>query len=755
MPKSLIIVESPAKANTLKKFLGKDFDVKASVGHIRDLPKKKLAVDVENNFEPEYITIQGKSKVIDELRKAAKKADTIFLAPDPDREGEAIAYHIEQLIKEQTKGVIYRVMFNEITKTAVRAAIENPQKIDVSLFEAQQARRILDRLVGYKISPLLWKKVQRGLSAGRVQSVALRLICEREREILAFKPEEYWSITTNLEGKEPPPFLAKLSKVDKKKVELKNEEDTNKVLADIKDAPFQIADIQKKERKRNPYPPFITSTLQQETSRKMRFSPKKTMAIAQMLYEGINLGKEGPVGLITYMRTDSTRVSDEAIKNVRDYISKNFGKEYLPAKPNVYKSKKSAQDAHEAIRPSYMDKPPASIKQYLSPDQMALYELVWNRFLSSQMAPARMDQTHVEIKASKHLFKTVGSIITFPGFMKVYIEAEEEKENKDQEGANADDKSAILPPLSVGEKLKVLEILPKQHFTQPPPRFTEAFLIKELEDKGIGRPSTYAAIIGVIKDREYVFSESRRLSPSELGFLVNDQLVENFPDILNVTFTANLETQLDLIEEGKVGWVDTLKAFYAPFQKDLEEAEVKMKDFKKEVTPTDEICGKCNSPMVIKRGRFGRFMACSAYPECKNTMEISTEDGVDSKGIPKPQDQPIEDKCPKCGAMMVIKSGRFGKFISCSRYPECKTTKPISIGVKCPEEGCAGDIIERKSRNGKLFFACNKYPDCKFASWNKPVAEACPQCESPYLVERTKNGEIYSGCPKKGCGFKK
>lgn len=754
MSKSLVIVESPAKANTLKKFLGKGFDVKASVGHIRDLPKRKLAVDVENNFEPEYVTIRGKGKVITDLKKAAKKADKIYLAPDPDREGEAIAHHIEFLIREKTKAEIYRVMFNEITKTAVKAAIENPGKINLNLFNAQQARRILDRLVGYKISPLLWKKVQRGLSAGRVQSVALRLICERERAIKAFVPEEYWSITANLEGDKPPAFIAKLLKVEGEKADIKSEDESSRILSDLKDAEFPVVDIQKKKRKRKPFPPFITSTLQQEASRKVRFSPKKCMTIAQMLYEGISLGSEGSVGLITYMRTDSTRISQEAMNGVRAFVKTNYGADYLPEKPNSYKSKKSSQDAHEAVRPTYMDYPPSEIKQYLTKDQLALYELIWNRFVSSQMAPAEFDQTSVDIEAKKYLFRATGSVMTFPGFMKVYVESEDDKETTDEKSSKDEDKVMELPRLSVGEKMKLLEMIPKQHFTQPPPRFSEALIIKELEEKGIGRPSTYAATIGVIKDREYVLSENRRLHPSELGFLVNDQLVENFPDILNVDFTANLENQLDMIEEGKKEWVDTLKAFYAPFKKDLEVAEVKMKDFKSEAIETDEVCEKCGNKMVIKRGRFGKFLACSGYPECKNTKQVPAENESDGENQTKPADEPVKEICPTCGAGMVIKAGRFGKFIACVNYPECKTTKSISIGVKCPEEDCGGEIVEKRSRKGRTFYGCNQYPKCKFAAWNRPVLKNCPKCDSTYLVERYKEGEKYLSCPVKECDFR-
>jgi DNA topoisomerase-1 len=559
-----------------------------------------------------------------------------------------------------------------------------------------------------------------------------------------------------LEGKLPPTFEAKLNKIEEKKAEVRNEEEANKILSEIQDAVFTVTDVQKKERKRNPSPPFITSTLQQEASRKLRFSPKKTMTIAQMLYEGIKLGEEeGSVGLITYMRTDSTRTSDEAVQGARNFVEKNFGKEFIPSEPNVYKTKKNAQDAHEAIRPTYMDKSPAEIKQYLTKDQNSLYELVWNRFISSQMAPAKIDQTGVDIKAKTYLFRATGATVTFPGFMKIYVEGEDSKEENGQEAASGVEKTVLLPPLAIGEKLKTIKITPKQHFTQPPPRFSEAMLIRELEEKGIGRPSTYAATVGLIKDREYVGDNNRRLFPSELGFLVNDQLVENFPDIIEATFTANMENQLDLVEEGKVGWVETLRAFYTPFQKDLEKAEIAMKDFKKEGIETDEVCEKCGKPMLIKRGRFGKFMACAGYPECKTTKKIQAEGESESAAAPKAPDLPIDEKCPKCGAGMVIKSGRFGKFISCSKYPECKTTKPIGIGVRCPQEGCDGEIVEKRSKAGRSFFGCSKYPDCKFASWSKPVSGKCPQCQHLFLVEKFKEGEKYLACPQKECNYRK
>lgn len=743
MGKSLLIVESPTKVQTLKKIVGRNFIVKASVGHLKDLPKKKLGVDVDNDFMPEYITIRGKGKILSELKAAAKKADTIYLAPDPDREGEAIAHHICNEISKFTTGKIYRVLFNEITKKAVIDAIEHPTELNVNKVNAQQARRILDRLVGYKISPILWKKVQRGLSAGRVQSVALRIVCDREREIQNFKSDEYWTITLDLEGHVPPQFQAKLLKIDSQKAEVGNAEQAEKIVKDVESTEFVLSDVVKKQKNRNPSPPYITSTLQQEASRKLSFSPKKTMLLAQRLYEGLALGAKGTVGLITYMRTDSTRISDEAIGMVREYIKTRYGDEYVPKEPNAYKSKKSAQEAHEAIRPTDVELDPKSIKEYLDKDTFRLYELIWSRFISCQMVPAIMDTTQFDVTAGQYLFRSNGSILKFPGFMKVYVETQEEG------GDAGQGTDRLLPPLEKGEKLKLQKILPEQHFTQPPARFSEAMLVKALEENGIGRPSTYAAIISVIKDRDYVRTEEKRLHPSDLGFLISDLLIEHFPDIMNPEFTANMENQLDMIEEGKEEWVEILKSFYVPFKVVLDEAEKKMKDIKKEVEETGEVCEKCGSGMIVKWGRFGKFVACSGYPECKNTKELSA-DGSPSSAEP----EEVKGECDKCKSPLIIKMGRFGKFIACSTYPECKFTKPIGMGVPCPEEGCEGEVASRRSKKGRTFYGCSKYPDCTFTSWDKPVAESCPECKSTYMIEKWKKNEGTSIlCPK--CGFKK
>ncbi|NOZ69720.1 MAG: type I DNA topoisomerase [Deferribacteres bacterium] len=738
--KSLLIVESPAKVKTLGKFLGKKFAIKASIGHVKDLPKKELGVDIENDLSPTYVVIEGKEKVLNELKKAARNADRVFLGPDPDREGEAIAWHIAEELNGASSDKIFRVEFNEITEKAVTEAINHPRKINMNLVDAQQARRILDRLVGYKLSPLLWRKVRRGLSAGRVQSVALRLVVDREREIQAFKPEEYWSITATLQGKEPPPFDARLFHINGKKAVVKNEAEAGKIVEDTQGKSFTVKKVEKKKRRRSPAPPFITSTLQQEASRKLRFTAKKTMLVAQQLYEGIELGDEGSTGLITYMRTDSVRVSAEAQQEARALIRGEFGKEYLPQKPPVYKSKKSSQDAHEAIRPTSLLRPPEAVKKYLTRDQYNLYKLIWNRFVASQMHHALLEQTSVDIEAGKYTFRATGTVVKFPGFMKLYTES----------GDNGGEDEGLLPPLSEGDVLRTIAITPKQHFTQPPPRFSEASLVKELEAKGIGRPSTYATILSTIQDRKYTEKIEGRFKPTELGIIVSDLLVERFPELMDYNFTAKMESNLDRIEEGGLRWVDIVMDFYRPFDHDLEEAMKIQGKVKPRDIPTEHVCEKCGSPMVIKWGRHGRFIACTGYPGCKNTMPLENQNG---EGRTKAADvQETDEKCEKCGSPMVLKSGKFGRFLACSKYPECKTTKAIGIGVKCPEDG--GEIVERRTKKGKVFFSCGNYPACKFAIWYRPVDKTCPECGAAILVEkRTKKGE-YLACIKKECGYK-
>ena len=752
MPKSLVVVESPAKAKTINKFLGRDYTVCSSVGHIRDLPRKKLAVDVENGFTPEYITIRGKAKVIKEIQDKAKKTDAIYLAADPDREGEAICWHIAETLKS-VKKPIYRVTYNEITEGAIRSAMANPGEINQRLVDSQQARRVLDRLVGYQISPILWRNVKPGLSAGRVQSVAVRLICEREAEIEAFVPQEYWTITANLTGKNPPPFDAKLLRIGTERGTIStygfpiDEKRAQAIVEDAKTKSFIVKDIKQQERKRRPVPSFITSTLQQEAARKLGFTAKRTMTVAQQLYEGLNVGSEGAVGLITYMRTDSTRIADEALQDARRYIEKTYGAAYLPKSAVRYRSRGGAQDAHEAIRPTSVQRTPQSLKLYLSPEQHRLYDLIWKRFVASQMNPAVLDVTTIDISADEYLFRATGSILKFDGFMRLYLEG---RDDKNIETGRDDETDAILPVLEIGERLDLRKLTPKQHYTQPPPRYTEATLVKALEEKGIGRPSTYAAIISTIQDREYVVKEERRFQPTDMGKLVNQLLIKGFPDILDTQFTAKLENQLDEIAEGKSDWVGVLGAFYEPFTHALAAAPDVMYEVRKEMEEeSDEVCDKCHSKMVIKWGRYGRFLGCSNYPECRNIKRLTENEE------PPTEEEPTDETCDKCGSPMVIKTSRAGgKFLACTGYPKCKNAKPINIGVDCPEADCGGYIGERRSKRGKVFYGCSNYPKCNFVSWDKPVNKECPECQAPFLVEKTtKSKGRYLACNDKECGY--
>jgi len=756
--KNLVIVESPAKAKTVKRYLGSDFQVIPSVGHVMDLPKSTLGVAVDDDFKPEYHVIAGKAKVLKEIQAQAKKADNVYLATDPDREGEAIAWHIaEQLGK--IKGTVRRVLLHEITQGAVRAAVANPEELNHDLFDAQQARRVLDRLVGYQISPLLWDKVKRGISAGRVQSVALRIIVEREKEREAFRAEEYWTLDARLEAGNPPPFRAHLyshrdQRIDNKAYKLP-EAEAREIVAACEHNPFVVRKVERKEVRRTPTPPFITSRLQQEASRKLYFSPSRTMKIAQRLYEGVELGDQGAVGLITYMRTDSPRVSDQALTSVREYIVNRYGANYIPERPNFYRSSKSAQDAHEAIRPTAVERDPESMARYLGKDELALYTLIFNRFVSSQMNPAVYDRTTVDIEAAEAVFRATGQVVKFDGFMRVYTEGQDEV-------AADDDEAATLPAMTEGEMLKLLGFEPEQHFTQPPPRFSQATLIKELEDKGIGRPSTYAAIMTSILNREYVEEDpSKRLRPTSLGRVVAELLIKAFPDILEVSFTAQLEAELDEVENGKENWVKTLRRFYGPFKKSLGEAKKKMPTVKRKGLPTGLKCELDDGEMMIKWGRNGEFLACSNYPKCTNTKEFIRDD----QGNIVPQErqalstEPTDEVCEKCGKPMVRRRSRFGEFLGCSGYPDCDGIKrlksdPVSIGVNCPD--CKeGDVLERRSRRGKLFFGCSRYPKCKFASWDKVVAQPCPQCGSAYLVEKvTKREGARWQCPNKECEYR-
>ncbi len=748
MGKSIVIVESPAKAKTIERYLGKDYLVRACAGHIKDLPKKSLGVDLKHDFQPTYRIIPGKEKVVRELKKTAEKSDAIYLAADPDREGEAICQHLAEELNGSKDRQMFRVLFNEITKNAIISAFDNPSQIDHHKVEAQQARRILDRLVGYKISPLLWQKVRRGLSAGRVQSVALRLIVDREKEIRAFVSEEYWNFTARLHAQNPPPFEAKAVKLNGKKFKISNQEEADRLLEELQKADFVVSDVQKKERKRNPVPPFITSKLQQEASRKLRFSVKKTMTLAQRLYEGIETGSEGLQGLITYLRTDSTRISNTALEEVRGYIDESYGSRYLPSKAQLYRGKKGAQDAHEAIRPTSVARTPEEVKPYVDRDEYRLYDLIWKRFVASQMNPAVFDQTDIEIAAGKAEFKAVGSIMKFDGFLKLYQEG---RDDADQAESEEGDKN--LPDVAVGEKLRVEKIVPEQKFTQPPPRYSEATLVKALEEKGIGRPSTYQQILAVIMRREYVSKDEGRFVPTETGEVVIDLLVNHFAEIFDYDYTARMERNLDEIESGKEDWIQTLHGFYQEFSKELQQAKKEMKNLKREEVPAGEQCEKCGSGMIIKWGRFGRFMACSNFPQCKNTKELRKEGSAPEQ----PQVEELEKEiCEKCGKAMVLKKGRYGEFLACSGYPECKNTRKIvqTTGVKCPQ--CAeGEIVQRRSRKGKIFYGCGTYPKCRFILWQKPVGEACPQCGAPYLLEKsTKKEGLAHYCANKECGFK-
>jgi DNA topoisomerase-1 len=822
LSKGLVIVESPAKAKTIQKYLGKGFTVDASFGHVKDLPKSSLGVDVDDDFMTEYVVIPGKEKVLAKLKKLALSADMIYLAPDPDREGEAIAAHLADELgdnngkkKKKTKAGkagkkeehpdgerIRRVTFNEITQRAVKAAFEHPRDIDRNLVDAQQARRVLDRLVGYQVSPLLWDKVRRGLSAGRVQTVALRLIVDREREIKAFEKREYWTIDANLAASKPPAFDARFVGKGEEKVEVTNGEDAEKIRLALENAAWVVRSADKKERRRNATPPFTTSKLQQDSSRKLRFSVKRSMMIAQRLYEGIELGEEGLVGLITYMRTDSTRVSPDAITEVRQFISEQYGPQYMPESPNTYKEKKEAQAAHEAIRPTSAMRHPDQVKQYLQEDEFKVYKLIWQRFIASQMNPAVFDQTTVDIDAKSanevFWFRVTGSVMKFDGFLKVY---EESKDNKDEEDEELKHK---LPPLEAGQKLALKSLNPEQHFTEPPPRYNEASLVKELEERGIGRPSTYATILSTIQERQYAQKLGGKFTPTEIGLVVTDLLVENFKDIFDFQYTARLEEELDEIEEGKEKWTDTLGEFYKKFAKDLKYAEKHMENIKRMEKPTDEKCERCGAPlvikwgkhgsfyacstydkedpnsctftkenpinlpdldsadvqetaqeeycencgrvMVLKRGRFGQFMACTGYPDCKTTRRLDQ-----GKRVP---DIPLDEKCPDCGRNLIIRHGRFGEFTSCSGYPDCKFVKQNFIGVKCPlcQEG---ELVEKRARKGNTFYGCSKYPKCKFTSAAKPIAEKCPDCGHEYLVERLRKDGVVIACPNKECDYER
>lgn len=760
MGKTLVVVESPAKARTIKKYLGPGFNVKASVGHIKDLPRTAeksekgrkgnnmgqaetspvLGVDVFNEFAPQYMIIPGKEKVIKELKEAAAKADQVLLATDPDREGEAIAWHLsEELGKPED--AVFRVLFNELTEKTIKKAISSPSKLDANKFNAQQARRILDRIVGYQLSPLLWQKVQYGLSAGRVQSVALRLIVDRQNQIDAFVPQEYWSITATLDAGSPPVFDAKLVEDNGKKIAVTDLQTAQSLVDRAKGASFQVAEVKRRERTRKPIPPFITSTLQQEASRKLKMSSSRTMRIAQQLYEGMELGDLGAVGLITYMRTDSPRLAPEAVDAVRAHIKEKYGPRYLPDEPNYYKGRKSAQEAHEAIRPTSMDLSPEKVAPYLDSGHLALYRLIWNRFVACQMSPALFDLTTASIQCGSLVFRVTGSVMKFDGFLKVY-----KQEDNGANGANGanDEADKQLPPLKKGQILDLKVLSPRQHFTQPPPPYNEASLIKELEEKAIGRPSTYADIVSTIQKRNYVRLEEKRFRPTILGRIIARLLLDSFPGLLDTRFTADMESKLDLIEEGSASWIDTLSGFFDPFQTELQQAKQDMRNLKRDGIPTGMMCPQCGEALLVRSGRYGLFLGCSTYPECDYTRNIGREKA------PAPDPIPTDERCPSCNAPMVRREGRTGPFLSCSRYPECKTARPITTGVACPK--CAkGELAQRRSKRGKTFFSCSRYPDCDYVQWNKPVNEPCPnpKCDSPIMEERVnKTSGRFLQCPK-------
>jgi DNA topoisomerase-1 len=814
------VVESPAKAKTIGKYLGPDYKVMASIGHIKDLPSKGLGVDVEKNFEPTYEVIpdskkRNNRKVIAELKKAAKEAEAVYLAADPDREGEAICQHLaEEIVPRRPAKPHFRVMFNEITKRAVQDAFKEPKAIDRNLVDAQQARRVLDRLVGYKVSPLLCRTVGGRLSAGRVQSVALRMVVEREREIERFVKTEYWTVSANLAAKLPPAFDARLLKIGdqtvktsgfdqevrKSEILIGNEAQARAIVAEAERESFTVSEVTTKERKRNPVPPFITSKLQQEASRKLGFPVKKTMMVAQKLYEGVELGPEGAVGLITYMRTDSTRVSDTALAEARDFIGAQYGAAYLPEKAIHYRSKKDAQDAHEAIRPTDVARTPDALSRYLGKDELKLYRLIWQRFVASQMNPALFDQTTIDIEAGRFLFRATGSVLKFDGFLKVYEEGRDEKSEEDDEAARK------LPLVERGETLRLGGVTPEQHFTEPPPRYTEATLVKTLEEKGIGRPSTYAAIMTTILDREYVEKVEGRFHPTALGTTVNDLLIEGgFDDLFNETYTARMEQELDEVEEGKLPWTEALREFYEKFARDLKEFEKYSKTRKTAAIPTDEKCENCGSGMVIKFGRFGQFLACSNYPECRTTREVAkpqaTADGdgasagaggaaetaeeicelcgkpmamkrgrfgpflgcsgypdcrnirkISKSGQVAPAPVPIEgETCPVDGAQLVRRHGPYGEFVSCANYPECKFIKRETTGVACARPGCRGELLVKKSKRGKFFYGCSEYPKCDAVYWDKPIAESCPKCNAPFLLEKTTKKGTTRSCAREEC----
>ncbi len=740
---ALVIVESPTKAKTIGKYLGRGYTVKATVGHVRDLPKRELGVDVENGFTPKYVTIKEKAKTLAEIKKAAKASDRVLIATDPDREGEAIAWHVASQLINGENGKVRRVLFHEITKDAVAQALANPLDIDQRKVDAQQARRVLDRLVGYKASPLLWKMIKTGLSAGRVQTVALRLICEREDEIRKFVPQEYWTIAADLE-KDGQAFQARLHKLDGHKPEIKNEQAAQEIVAEAAKLPFVVTAVERGERRRKAPAPFTTSTMQQEAAKQLGFSAGRTMRAAQRLYEGVEIGDEGQVGLITYMRTDSVRVSDTAIAQAREFIGAQFDKRYLPAEPTVHKSGRGnsrVQDAHEAIRPTEVVRRPENLKKHLESDLFKLYQLIWRRFVASQMTPAIYEATKVDFDLGRFVFRATGSRVLFDGYHVLYHEAHEP-----EEGKTLDD-LAPIPPLATGDRVTVKQIVPSQHFTEPPPRYSEASLVKELERLGIGRPSTYATIISTLRTRWYATAKDRRFQPTPQGETVWKVMKRCFPEVFEVGFTAQMESELDKVEEGDLGWQRVLGDFWGPFNRALEAVDVNkiIHEVHDLSALADEKCPKCGSPLEVRSGRFGPFIACVRYKdkECDFSKSIRKD---------KVPDRPTDEVCNECGAPMVIKTGRFGEFLACTRYPECKHTRPVPLGIKCPKCGI-GDLAERRTKKGRNFFGCLRYPECDYSTWTRPVAVPCPSCGFVGMEQRqskTAGGGATRKCLK--CG---
>ena len=747
-----MVVESPTKVRTINKYLGQAYNVSSTVGHIKDLPPREIGIDIDDAFKPNYRIISGKNKVVRALKAAAGDATEIFLASDPDREGEAIAWHTAEILKKKGRK-FYRVLFHELTKNGIQKAIQTPEALNKNKYEAQQARRILDRLVGYQVSPLLWRKVKGGLSAGRVQSVTVRIICERERAIWAFDPEEYWTITADLEGSTPPLFSAKLSKKKGKTVKIPDQNTSDTILDELSGARYIVDKVTRKTTKRNPLPPFITSKMQQEAIRKLKFSAKKTMSVAQQLYEGIDIGPGDPTGLITYMRTDSIRIAAEAAHEAMDFVGTQFGPEYAPDKPRFFKNRSKAQDAHEAIRPTSVYHTPEKLAAYLSKDQLQLYRMIWQRFVASQMQPALINQNSVAITAGAYTFTASGSSVKFPGFMALYLSADDEAEKKE--------KKQPLPDLEENTELKFCAIHPKQHFTLPPPRFSEASLVKELEENGIGRPSTYASILSIIRDKGYVNFVKGYFKPSELGFIVNDLLVQTFPDIFSVDFTAKLETLLDGIEEARVKLIDVLSQFYTPFLEKLENAPENMLNVKGVGFETNLKCPACNGPLHIKVGKNGPFITCNNYPECRFSRDFTRSEKGKIQPVELPPEEVTDKICDQCGQPMVMKRGRYGNFLACSGYPTCKSTQSLAngngndLGIKCPEPDCTGTIVEKKSRRGKVFYGCNRFPKCTFATWDMPVDKPCPKCGAKFMVEKTtKKQGTFLTCINPECKYR-